>query len=105
MGDRVRLCALEELQPGMARPFEVGSRRIAVVRIADDVFAVDDTCSHEEYSLSEGEVWVDEREIECPQHGSTFDLQTGEPRSLPATRPVAVYPVRLESGEVLVELS
>jgi 3-phenylpropionate/trans-cinnamate dioxygenase ferredoxin subunit len=89
----------------MARRFEVGSRRIAVVRIADDVFAVDDTCSHEEYSLSEGEVWVDEREIECPQHGSTFDLQTGEPRSLPATRPVAVYPVRLESGEVLVELS
>ena len=49
--------------------------------------AVDDECSHEDYSLSEGEVWVDECEIECPRHGSTFDLLTGEPCSLPATQP------------------
>ena len=51
--------------------------RIALVRIGDAFFAVDDECSHEDFSLSEGEVWADECEIECPRHGSTFDLVTG----------------------------
>ena len=49
------------------------------MRIGDDFYAVDDECSHEDYSLSEGEVWAEECEIECPRHGSTFDLRTGRP--------------------------
>jgi 3-phenylpropionate/trans-cinnamate dioxygenase ferredoxin subunit len=65
---------------------------------------VDDRCSHEDYSLAEGEVWVEEREIECPRHGSTFDLLTGNPCSMPATHPVAVYPVSISDGVVSVEL-
>lgn len=64
---------------------------VALVRIGDDVYAIGDTCSHAKVSLSEGEVWCDELELECPRHGSAFSLLTGEPNSLPATQPVGVY--------------
>jgi 3-phenylpropionate/trans-cinnamate dioxygenase ferredoxin component len=104
MADVVRLCGRDELEPGTARCFDAAGRRIALVRIGDEFHAVDDTCSHENYSLSEGEVLAEECEIECWKHGSTFDLLTGEPRSLPATKPVAVYAVRVEGADVLVEL-
>jgi 3-phenylpropionate/trans-cinnamate dioxygenase ferredoxin subunit len=74
------------------------------VRIDDSFYAVGDTCSHEDYSLSEGEVLADACEIECWKHGSMFDLRTGEPRSLPATKPVPVYRVAVEGDDVVVEL-
>jgi 3-phenylpropionate/trans-cinnamate dioxygenase ferredoxin subunit len=74
------------------------------VRIEDDVYAIDDTCSHEDYSLSEGEVLAEECEIECWKHGSTFDLRTGQPQTLPATKAVPVYVARLEGDDVMVEL-
>ncbi len=104
MGDLVRLCGREELSSGAARRFEVGAHRIALVRIEDGFYAIGDVCSHEDYSLSEGEVLVDACEIECWKHGSMFDLLTGEPRSLPATKPVPVYRVQIDGGDVLVEL-
>jgi 3-phenylpropionate/trans-cinnamate dioxygenase ferredoxin subunit len=75
---------------------------VCVVRCGDDVFAIGDTCSHANISLSEGEVMCDEREIECWKHGSMFSLQTGEPMTLPATQPVPVYEVRVDGGEVKV---
>ena len=78
--------------------------RIALVRIGDEFLAVGDRCSHEDYSLSEGEVWAEECEIECPQHGSMFDLRTGEARTLPATKPVPVYPVVVDGERVRVVL-
>jgi 3-phenylpropionate/trans-cinnamate dioxygenase ferredoxin subunit len=93
---------LDELAPGTARRVEVGDVAVAVVRIDDDVYAIGDVCSHANVSLSEGEVWVDERELECPKHGSTFDLKTGEPVTLPATQPVPVYGVEVVDGTVTV---
>lgn len=104
MADEVRLCAREDIEPGSARRFDVGENRIALVRIGDDFFAISDTCSHEDYSLSEGEILTDVCEIECWKHGSMFDLVTGEPRSLPATKPVPVYKVRVDGDDVYVEL-
>jgi 3-phenylpropionate/trans-cinnamate dioxygenase ferredoxin component len=104
VGEVVRLCATEEVEDGTARRFEVGKAKIALVRIGDEFFAIGDVCSHEDYSLSEGEVLDEEREIECWKHGSTFDLLTGEPCSLPATRPVPVYETRVDDGQVFVEL-
>jgi 3-phenylpropionate/trans-cinnamate dioxygenase ferredoxin subunit len=101
---RERLCRVDDIQPGTARRFEVGPHRVALVRIADDFYAVGDRCSHADYSLSDGELWADEKEIECWKHGSTFSLVTGEPQSLPATRPIPVYPVTVDDGEVVVEL-
>jgi 3-phenylpropionate/trans-cinnamate dioxygenase ferredoxin subunit len=104
MSEVVRVCGRHDIEPGTARKFEIGIRCIAVVRIDDDVYAIDDRCSHEDYSLSEGEVLVEECEIECWKHGSTFDLRTGEPQTLPATKAVPVYPVHLEGDDVMVEL-
>ena len=104
MGERVVLCRRDDLGSGEARRFEVAGNRIALVRIEDDFYAIGDVCSHEDYSLSEGEVWADECELECPQHGSMFDLLTGEPRSLPATTPVAVYDVEVDGDDVVVVL-
>jgi 3-phenylpropionate/trans-cinnamate dioxygenase ferredoxin subunit len=93
---------LDDLEPGAARRVEVDGVAVAVVRIDDEVYAIGDVCSHANVSLSEGEVWTDERELECPKHGSTFDLKTGEPVTLPATQPVPVYAVEVVGGRVTV---
>jgi 3-phenylpropionate/trans-cinnamate dioxygenase ferredoxin subunit len=104
MGERTVLCRRQDLHSGEARRFEVAGHRIALVRIEDDFYAIGDVCSHEDYSLSEGEVWADECELECPQHGSMFDLRTGEPRSLPATTPVPVFDIEVDGDDVVVVL-
>ena len=104
MVEQVTLCRSSDLKSGEARLFDVGEHRIALVRIEDDFYALGDRCSHEDYSLSEGEVWEDTVEIECPRHGSTFDLRDGTPCSLPATKPVPVYEVRVDADEVSVVL-
>jgi len=98
------LCPLDELTSGEARRFEVGRHQLCVVRIGDDVYAIGDRCSHADYSLSEGEIYSDEREIECWKHGSTFSLETGEPQSLPATQAVPTYRIRVEDGNVVVSV-
>ncbi len=94
------VCALDDIADGGVLKVELDGVAVAVVRIGDDVYALADTCSHAEVSLSGGEVWCDERELECPKHGSTFDLITGEPTVLPATRPVEVFDVSVVDGEV-----
>ena len=104
MGERRRLGAVDEIEPGSARRYEVDGHRIAVVRLGDDFYAIGDRCSHADFSLSEGEVWEDEREIECWKHGSTFSLVTGEPQSLPATKAVPVYAIAREGDDLMVEL-
>ncbi len=90
---------------------EVGAVRVvidkvpvAVVRDGNgDLHAIGDTCTHADVSLAEGEVF--DCVIECWLHGSEFDLNTGEPLSLPAIRPVPVYPLTVEDGDVLVDVS
>ena len=96
------VCPFAELTSGTATRFEIDGQPVAVVRIGDDVHAVGDVCSHANVSLSEGEVWCDEREIECPKHGSTFSLLTGEPITLPATQPVPVFRTEVDDGKVTV---
>ena len=93
-----------ELESGVARRVVVDGVPVALVRIDDDVHAIDDTCSHANVSLSEGTVWCDSKQIECIRHGSAFSLVTGHPDTLPATRPVAVHVVRIENDDVIVEL-
>jgi 3-phenylpropionate/trans-cinnamate dioxygenase ferredoxin subunit len=100
-----RLCEVDDLKPGEAKRFEVDGHGVCLVRIGDDFYAIGDRCSHADFSLSEGEVYEDDREIECWKHGSTFSLTTGEPQCLPAVRPVPVYAVRVEGNDVLLELS
>ena len=74
---------------------------IALFRLDDGVYALDDICSHEYSRLSEGEIWDDE--VYCPKHGSRFDIKTGAVEGLPAMKPVRSYPVKLEDGAVFVE--
>ena len=85
---------LADLRPNRPRRVTVDGVPVALVRVGDDVFAVNDVCSHAEVSLSEGE--VADCEIECWLHGSRFDLRTGEPSGPPAFEPIAPYPVQNE---------
>src|SRR5438045_7046960 len=92
----------DDLASGAAKRFDVDGHRIAIVRIDDDIYAIGDTCTHADVSLSEGEVIAEEREIECWKHGSTFSLETGQPQSLPATRPVPVYLAKRVGDDIVV---
>jgi 3-phenylpropionate/trans-cinnamate dioxygenase ferredoxin subunit len=76
---------------------------VAVIRIGDDVYAIGDTCSHADVSLSEGELFCDLLELECWKHGSLFSIETGEPLTLPATQPVPVYVARVVDGAVVID--
>jgi 3-phenylpropionate/trans-cinnamate dioxygenase ferredoxin subunit len=102
MTTRERVMALEDLAPGTAKQVQVGEHVIALVRIDDDVYALGDRCSHQDISLSEGDVIVEDRALECWTHGSAFSLVDGEPLSLPATRPVPVYEVQVVDGQIEV---
>ena len=77
-------------------------RKIALFKIGDEVFAIDDTCSHAEAQLSQG--FVEDCAVECPLHQACFDLRTGAALSAPATEPVNTYPAKVEAGAVLIEL-
>ena len=94
--------SIDDFTGGAARKVEVDGRPVAIVRLDDDLYAIGDTCTHANVSLSDGEVDADERTLECWKHGSAFSLETGEPTSLPATRPVEVFTVTVEDGRVLV---
>ena len=98
------VCQLDDLAPNSAKRFDVAGRAVAIIRIGDDVYAIGDTCTHADVSLSEGELFCDTKEIECWKHGSTFSLVTGEPQTLPATQPVPVYVARVVDGMVEIEL-
>ncbi|MEU8922266.1 bifunctional 3-phenylpropionate/cinnamic acid dioxygenase ferredoxin subunit [Kitasatospora sp. NPDC048545] len=99
----LRACALSDLQEEVPKRVDLNGVPVSVVRTDEGVFAINDTCSHANVSLSEGE--VEDCMIECWLHGSSFDLRTGKPSGLPATKPVAVYPVKIEGDDVLVSVN
>ena len=99
-----RLCSVNDVPSGEARQFVLGNLTLAVVRIEDRWYAIGDTCTHQKVSLSEGEIDESELQIECWKHGSCFSLETGEPNSLPATRPVPTYDIRIDDQDVMVVL-
>jgi 3-phenylpropionate/trans-cinnamate dioxygenase ferredoxin subunit len=101
----VDVLGFDEIGPGEARRVVVAGIPVAVVRIGDRVYAIGDICSHAHVSLSDGEVWADECELECPKHGSTFSLETGEPSTLPATQPVPVFDAAVVDGRVHVTVT
>jgi 3-phenylpropionate/trans-cinnamate dioxygenase ferredoxin subunit len=96
----VRVAAVGDIKPGKAIRVEIGDEPVAIFNVDGTLYAIGDTCTHEEASLSEGDVYGDC--VECPLHGAEFDLKTGTPRTLPAVVPVATYPVKVEGEDVLV---
>ena len=99
----VRAAALSELEEDTPKRVELDGVPVSLVRTEGEVFAINDICSHANVSLSEGE--VEDCHIECWLHGSSFDLRSGKPDSLPATQPVPVYPVKIEGDDVLVSVT
>jgi 3-phenylpropionate/trans-cinnamate dioxygenase ferredoxin subunit len=98
----VRACAVADLAEGTPLPVTVDDVDVALVRQGEELYAIRDQCSHAAVPLSEGD--VDGCLIECWLHGSTFDLRTGKPTTLPAFEPVPVYPVRVEGDDLLVDV-
>lgn len=97
-----RVADVDELKVGTATKVEVDGTPICVVRLdTDTVKAVHDVCSHEDEALHEG--WVEGNTIECPAHGSTFDLDTGNPEVLPAVEPVPSYAAQIAEGAIWVD--
>jgi 3-phenylpropionate/trans-cinnamate dioxygenase ferredoxin component len=93
--------AAEAVTEGGTLSTEVDGYVVLVVRCGDGVFAVEDRCTHDGEPLDGGE--VEACEIICPRHGSRFDLRSGEALTPPAYEPLRTFPVRIESGRVLVE--
>ena len=102
MSDFVRACSVENVPDDGAYRVVLNGTPISVVRSDGDIYAIYDVCSHADVSLSEGD--VEGTTIECWLHGSRFDLTSGKPIGLPATRPVPVYPVKIDGDDVLVRL-
>ncbi len=93
---------LDQLESGKPVKLEKAGKTICVTRVGDEVFAINDTCTHSEASLSEGD--VTDFKIECWLHGAEFDLRTGEAITLPANIALETYPVRIEANSVTVEI-
>jgi 3-phenylpropionate/trans-cinnamate dioxygenase ferredoxin subunit len=102
VSERIRIAPLADLPDGRGLQVEANGRRIAVFRVGDEVFAIGDRCSHAEASLAEGEVF--DGAVECPRHGSEFDLVTGKPGSFPATKPVEVFTAVVDDGDVFLDI-
>ena len=94
--------SLATLSEGKPVRIEKNGESICVARIGDEVFAIDDTCSHSDASLSEGE--ISDFKIECWLHGAEFDLRTGQALTPPAVSPVKTYQVSVDGDSVTVEM-
>ena len=95
---------LEELAPGEMKLVDNEPFKVGVYNCGGELYAIEDRCSHDDGPLCEGDWDEDLCRVICPRHGSAFDLATGTPRSLPATEPVATYPVRVVDGAIVLDL-
>jgi 3-phenylpropionate/trans-cinnamate dioxygenase ferredoxin component len=98
-----RACAVADVPLDEGLAVDVGDYTLVVARDGEDVYALQDLCSHAAVALSEGE--VSDCQIECWLHGSRFDLRSGKPTGLPATEPVATFPVEVRDGDVYVDIT
>ena len=104
MPDLIDICPIDELPPGAMRLLQHEDYEIGVFNCAGTLLAIEDRCSHDDGILVEGELDQSKCTIECPRHGSLFDLRTGRPLTLPAYQPVDTFPVSVEDGIIRVEI-
>jgi 3-phenylpropionate/trans-cinnamate dioxygenase ferredoxin component len=100
----VDICPVDELPPGAKRVVLWEDLEIGVVNCGGDIVAIEDRCSHDDGDLMEGDVDTETCTVECPRHGSVFDLRTGAPLNLPAYLPVDTFEVTVEDGLIKVEV-
>ena len=100
----IEVCPVEELAPGEMRLVEWDDLEIGVFNCGGTLYAIEDRCSHDDGPLAEGEFDPDKCTVECPRHGSLFDLKTGKPLTLPAYVPVDTFPVIIEDETIKLEV-
>ena len=104
MSPVIDICREEEISPGEHRLVEWEDLEIGVFNCAGAFFAIEDRCSHDDGELVDGELDEERCTVECPRHGSRFDLRTGKPLTLPAYVPVDTFPVSVEGGVIKLEV-
>jgi 3-phenylpropionate/trans-cinnamate dioxygenase ferredoxin subunit len=103
MAQEYQVAALDDIKPGTLRRVDPNGVPVCLARLlSGEVRAISDICTHEEIELSDGD--LDGREVECPAHGSRFDVETGDVSGVPARDPITVYPVRVEGDQIFVEV-
>ena len=103
-GTTIPVCPLAALPPGARHLVEHDGMKIGVFNCEGTIYAIEDRCSHDDGPLAEGEFDTDNCTVECPRHGSLFDLRTGKPKTLPAYVPVDTFPVVVEDDIVKLEV-
>ena len=101
----IDICKVDELPPGGMRMVEWEDLEIGIFNCNGEIYAIEDRCSHDNGTLVEGELDQDKCTVECPRHGSLFDLRTGKPLTLPAYVPVETFPVTVEEDTIKVEVA
>ncbi len=104
-GTTIPVCPTAELPPGEMRLVEHDGRKIGVFNCEGTLYAIEDRCSHDDGPLAEGEFDPAACTVECPRHGSLFDLSTGRPKTLPAFQPVQTFPIAVEDDTITLEVS
>jgi 3-phenylpropionate/trans-cinnamate dioxygenase ferredoxin subunit len=105
VAEKIDVCAVDELPAGETKLIETpDGRKIGVFNCGGELYAIEDRCSHDDGPLAEGEFDTSACTVECPRHGSLFDVKTGRPKTLPAYQPVDTFPVAIEDGTVTLEL-
>ena len=102
MPEFIPVTTVDEIPEGEIRGFVVAGKQIAIACCEGEFFAIDEICSHAHAYLSEGDVDTDDCTIGCPLHGARFALSTGRVRALPATEPIATYPLQIVDGQIAV---
>ena len=100
----IDVCPLSDLPPGAIRRVETADVEVMVVNCGGEVLAMEDRCSHDDGDLADGELDPSRCTVECPRHGSLFDLRSGKPLTLPAYEAVETFDVVVEDGVVRVEV-
>jgi len=104
MPEIIDICPVDELPAGAVRLVEWEDLEIGVFNCSGTIYAIEDRCSHDNGPLVEGELDQDHCTVECPRHGSLFDLRTGKPLTLPAYVPVETFPVILDHDTIKLEV-
>ena len=104
MSPVIDVCPLSDLPPGASRIVEWEDLEIGLFNCNGQILAIEDRCSHDNGPLAEGEFDEDNCTVECPRHGSLFDLETGNPKTLPAYQPVETFAVRVEDDIIKLEV-
>src|SRR5438067_13202170 len=104
VAEKIDICPVSELPPGGMRMVEWEDLEIGVFNCNGEILAIEDRCSHDNGTLAEGELDEDKCTVECPRHGSLFDLRTGRPITLPAYVPVETFAVHVEADMIKLEV-